>query len=95
MFENLELQVLAELSSLRGGCESVFLHGSRMNLFLGECIVFSHYTGVDIYCTSQSQILAYILEYMTQIRIVTIYCHLNKEVTSLPRLFCSTEEKKH
>ncbi len=35
-------------------------------------------TGVDIYCTSQSQILAYVLEYMTQIRIFIVYCHLHK-----------------
>ncbi len=50
-------------------------------------------TGVDVYSTSQSQILPYVLEYMTQIIIFTVYCHLNKEVTSLPRLFWPTEEK--
>ncbi len=51
----------------------------QMNLmFWGECVAVSHRTGVDVYCTSQSQILACVLEYMTQIRIFTVYCHLNK-----------------
>ncbi len=80
MFENLELQFLAELSSVRGvviRCSGTA--PARMNLmFWGECVVVSHRTSVDIYCTLQSQILAYVLEYMTQIRIVTVYCHLNK-----------------
>ncbi len=52
---------------------------ARINLmFWGECIVVSHRNSVDIYCTSQSQILPYILEYMTQIRMFTVYCHQNK-----------------
>ncbi len=71
LFENLELQFLAELSSGTAP--------AQMNLmFWGECVVVSHCTGLDIYCTLQSQILAYVLEYMTQIRMFTIYCHLNK-----------------
>ncbi len=60
-----------------------------MNLmFWGECVVVSHCTGVDIYCTSQSQILAYVLEYMNFHRILT-----SEQLTSLPRLFWPTEEK--
>ncbi len=60
-----------------------------MNLmFWGECVVVSHCTGVDIYCTSQSQILAYVLEYKNFHRILT-----SEQVTSLPRLFWPTEEK--
>ncbi len=36
-----------------------------MNLvFRGECVNVSHRTGVDIHCTSESQILAYVLDYM-------------------------------
>ncbi len=31
------------------------------------------------YCTQESQILAYVLEYMTQIRIFTRYCHRNSK----------------
>ncbi len=43
---------------------------ARINLmFWGECIVVSYRNSVDIYCTSQSQSLPYVLEYMTQIRI--------------------------
>ncbi len=60
LFENLELQLCAELSCLRGlwvGTAPV-----RMNLmFWGECVAVSHSTGVDVYCTSQSQILDYVL----------------------------------
>ncbi len=80
MFENLELQFLAELSSVRGvviRCSGTA--PARINLmFWGECVAVSDRTGVDVYCTSQSQILSYVLEYMTQIRIFTIYYHLNK-----------------
>ncbi len=77
LFENLELQLGATLSRLRGLWVSTA--SARMNLkFWGECVAVSHRTGVDVYCTSQSQILAYVLEYMTQIRIFTVYCHLNK-----------------
>ncbi len=65
MFENLELQLLVELSSVPRGC-------------FEECVAVSQRTGVDVYYTSQSQILAHVLEYMTQIRIFTVYCHLNK-----------------
>ncbi len=74
MFENLELQLLAELSSVhRVVIRCSGTAPARMNLmFWGECVVVSHRTGVDIYCTSQSQILAYVLEYMTQIRIFRI-----------------------
>ncbi len=72
MFENLELQFLAELFSVRGAvirCSGTA--PARMNLmFWGECVVVSHCTGVDI--------TAYVLEYITQIRIFTVYCHLNK-----------------
>ncbi len=80
MFKNLELQFLADFSSV---CVVVLRCSSTapawMNLmFWGECVVVSHFTGVDIYCTSQSQILAYVLEYITQIRIFTVYWHLNK-----------------
>ncbi len=68
MFENLELQFLAELTSVRGvviRCSGTA--PAQINLmFWGECVVVSHCTGVDVYCTSQSQILAYVLEYMTQ-----------------------------
>ncbi len=64
-----------------------------MNLmFWGECVAVSHRTGVDVYCTSESQILAYVLEYMTQNknfhRILP-----SEQVTSLPRLFWPTEER--
>ncbi len=48
------------------------------NVLRSVCQSVSHRTGVDVYRTSQSQILAYVLEYMTQIRIFTVYCHLNK-----------------
>ncbi len=65
LFENLELQFLAELSSLRRLYSGTA--PARMNLmFWGECVAVSHRTGVDVYYTSQSQILAYVLEYMTQ-----------------------------
>ncbi len=77
LFENLELQFLAELSCLRGLYSGTALARMNSNVF-GECFAVSHRTGVDVYCTSQSQILAYVLEYMTQIRIFTVYCHLNK-----------------
>ncbi len=70
LFANLELQLCAEFSCLCVLCSGM--------MFWGECVAVSHRTGVDIYCTSQSQILAYVLEYMTQIRIFTVYCHLNK-----------------
>ncbi len=91
--ENLELQLCVELSSLCGLCSGSA--PARMNLMIwGECVAVSHRTGVDIYCTLQSQILAYVLEYMTQITIFTVYCHLNKKVTSLPCLFWPTEEKR-
>ncbi len=58
---------------IAAGCGIIFLvwyvlqHGSTwMNLtFWGECVAVSHRTGVDVYCTSQSQILAYVLKYMT------------------------------
>ncbi len=57
LFENLELQLLVELSCLHGLCSGTA--SARMNLmFWGECVAVSHRTGVDIYCTSQSQILA-------------------------------------
>ncbi len=36
-------------------------------MFWGECVAVSHRTGVDVYCNLQSQILAYVLEYMIQI----------------------------
>ncbi len=59
MFENLELQFLVELSSVRGVVRCSGTAPAWMNLmFWGECVVVSHRTGVDIYCTSQSQILA-------------------------------------
>ncbi len=52
---------------------------ARRNLmFWGECVAVSHRTSVDVYCTSQSQILAYVLEYMAQTKIVTLYCNLSK-----------------
>ncbi len=55
------------------------LRHAQMNLmFSGECVAVSLRTGEDAYCTSQSQILAYVSEYMTQIRIFIVYCHLNK-----------------
>ncbi len=66
-----------ELSSVRG---VVSRHGSsadESNVLRWMCSSQSR-TGVDVYCTSQSQILAYVLEYITQIRIFTVYCHLNK-----------------
>ncbi len=57
MFENLELQFLAELSSVRGvviRCSGTA--PARINLmFWGECVVVSHCTGVDIYLVSRSQ----------------------------------------
>ncbi len=37
-------------------------------MFWGECVAVSHHTGVN-QTLSKSQILAYVLEYMTQIRI--------------------------
>ncbi len=70
LFKNLELQPCAELSCLcwlYSGTASAWI-----NLFWGECVAVSHRTGVDVYCSSQSQILAYVLEYMTQIRIFTV-----------------------
>ncbi len=77
LFENLELQLLAELSSLRGMCSGTT--PAWMNLmFWGERVAVSHRSDVDIYCSSQSQILAYVLGYMTQIRLFTVYCLLNK-----------------
>ncbi len=71
------IAVFAELSCLRG---VVSRHGSsadESNVLRWMCGSQSR-TGVDAYCTSKSQILAYVLEYMTQIRIFTVYCHLNK-----------------
>ncbi len=62
------------------GCDPLFRHGSSMDessVLRWMCSCQSR-TGVDLYCTSQSQILAYVLEYMTQIRIFTVCCHLNK-----------------
>ncbi len=51
---------------------------ARINLmFWGVCVSVSHRTGGG-YLLYLSQILAYVLEYMTQIRIFTRYCHLNK-----------------
>ncbi len=38
-------------------------------MFWGECVAVSHHTGVN-QTLSKSQILAYVLEYMTQIRIL-------------------------
>ncbi len=77
LFENLELQLCAELSCLCGLFSG--MASARMNLmFWDECVAVSHRTGLDVWCTSQSQILACVLEYMTQIRIFTMYCHLNK-----------------
>ncbi len=63
LFENLELQLLVELSLLCVLCSGTA--PARMNLmFWGKCVSVSHCTGVDIYCTSQSQILDYVLEYI-------------------------------
>ncbi len=60
LFENLELQLCAELFSLRGLC--VGTASERMNLmFWGEWVAVSHRTGVDVHCTSQSQIIDYVL----------------------------------
>ncbi len=52
-------------------------HGfsARINLMFW-CVAVSHCTYVDIHCTLESQILH--LRSMTQIRIFTGYCHLNK-----------------
>ncbi len=51
LFENLELQLFAELSCLRGLYSGTA--SARMNLmFWGECVAVSHSTGVDVYCTS-------------------------------------------
>ncbi len=62
------------------GCDPVFRHGSstnESNVLRWMCSCQSlHWCGYLLY--SQSQILAYVLEYMTQIRIFTVYCHLNK-----------------
>ena len=61
-------------------------------MFWGECVAVSHRTGVDVYCTSQSQILAYVLEYIDPNK--NFHRILSSEqVTSLPRLFWPTEEK--
>ncbi len=77
LFENLELQLLAELSWLCWLC--VGMASAWMNLmFWRVCVAVSRRTGVDIFCTSQSLIIAYVLEYMTEIRIFTGYCNLNK-----------------
>ncbi len=61
MFENLELQLLAEFASLHGLCDG--MSPARMNLMFWSMANLSSVavTGVDIYCTSQSQILAYVL----------------------------------
>ncbi len=62
LFENLELQLCAEGSCLCGLCSG--MASARMNLmFWGECVAVSHCNGVDVWCTSQSQILACVLEY--------------------------------
>ncbi len=46
LFENLELQLLAELSSLRGLYSGTA--PARMNLmFWGVCVAVSHHTGVN------------------------------------------------
>jgi len=76
LFENLELQLFAELSSVRGVVSRNGSSADQSNVLRSMCV--SHRTGVDIYCTSQSQILVYVLEYMTEIRLFTVYCHLNK-----------------
>ncbi len=74
LFENVELQLLAELSSVRGMCSGTA--PAQINLmFWGECVDIGHCTGVN---TWYSQILAYVLGYMTQIIIFTVYCHLIK-----------------
>ncbi len=73
--ENLVLQPGAELSLLRGLYSGTA--SARMNLmFWGKCVAVSHHTGVNQ--TLNNHRLAYVLEYMTQIRIFTVYCHLNK-----------------
>ncbi len=59
-------------------------------MFWGEYVAVSHRTGVNVYCTSQSQIQAYVLEYITQISISILP---SEQVTSLPRLFWPSEEK--
>ncbi len=64
-----------------------------MNLmFWGECVAVSQRTGVDIYCTLQSQILAYILEYMTQI---FIYRILSEQVSNKSAMFVLTNWGKN
>ncbi len=72
LFENLELHLIVELSF-------VLWHGSSAD----ESNVLRSMFGCQSthwcrYCTWESQILANVLEYMTQIRIFTIYCHLKK-----------------
>ncbi len=84
------MQLFAELSSLRGVGSQYGSSTDESYVLRRMCGSQSH-NGVDVYCTSQSQIL-YVLEYMTQIK---NFHHIlpSEQVTSLPRLFCPTEEK--
>ncbi len=91
LFENLELQLFAELSSLRGLCSGTA--PARMNLmFWRVCVALSRRTGVDIYCTLQSHSSLRLGIYDPNKNFHRILPP-SEQVTSLPRLFWPTEEK--
>ncbi len=79
MFENLELQLYAELSSVRG---AVLQHGfsvDESNVLRWMCGSLSVSTQVWMFTVLRNHRLAYVLEYMTQIRIFTdIFIWKNK-----------------
>ncbi len=83
MFENLQMHFWGKI---------IFL-ALVVLMFWAVCVSVSQSPHRSGYCTLKSQILAHILEYITQIRIFTRYCYLNKYITSLPILFWSTKKK--
>ncbi len=73
LIENLELQLLAELSSFRG-LYSGTAPAPMILMFWGVCVAVGNHTGVNPVLSNH--ILAYVLEYVTQIRIFNICWHL-------------------
>ncbi len=77
LFENLELQLLAELSSLRGVVSWHSFSADESNVLRWMCSCQSpHRCGCLLYFAITDSSLC--LGNMTQIRIFTVYCHLNK-----------------
>ncbi len=79
LFENLELQLCAELSSVRGVVVRHGFSADQTVLAIGHC------SGVDVYCISQSQILACLGIYDPNNNFHRILS--SEQVTRLPHLF--------